>query len=652
MKKIVIIFSLLFILFTVSCKKEEYTVTFIGINDEVVSTQKVTSKEKIDYPALPSKEGYVVYTWDKSIEYTDQDISIKALYDRYSYTVIFYNIKGEVISRETVYHGDSATVPSVNMNIDGHTFSGYSTSFDYVSSDLNIYPVYYKNSYVVKFYDAQGEVISTNTVYYKESAPTPDEPSKDGCKFMGWDKSFNEVTSNMDIYPIFEEICYEVSFVDYYGNLLYSECIKHGYSATAPDVPTLNYHSFVKWDQDYSVVTSNMVIKPIYEQDGTFDIRTSDYWLSILSNKYDINKTILNAEEINEFNDLVFSKYSSTKVVDLNQVYKREYGTTVSSMISSYTKMNSYTIYNTITDNALSSSEKNAILDNRNLDNIPTIVDIRFGIVCDFAHLRAYPTNHYAKDYSMDRFQETTFNVGEGLLIYHESKDGLWYFVQGANYNGWIEKKYVGVCSYEAMHEFLNPTTKLVVISDYVKILDKHTRMGQAFPLVSSSDNTYIISFPRVNELGELVLDNVTVGARDFNIGYLDYTYKNLYDQAFKLYGIDYSWGDKETSGRDCSSTMNAIYSCFGFVMPRNTSNQLAIPTYGQKVNGLTVSSMKTYKPGTMIFTSSHVMLYIGESINGEPYLLHNTTSGTGGCILQSFESYGGSRMIAILKMQ
>ena len=120
--------------------------------------------------------------------------------------------------------------------------------------------------------------------------------------------------------------------------------------------------------------------------------------------------------------------------------------------------------------------------------------------------------------------------------------------------------------------------------------------------------------------------------------------------QAFKLLGIDYSWGDKNKDGRDCSSTMNAIFRSFGFVMPRNTSNQLAIPTHGLRVSGLSPASMKKYHPGTMIFTSSHVMLYIGEDASGNPYLLHNTTSGDGACILQSLQSYGGTKMIAVLR--
>lgn len=653
MKKVLLFLCLLFIFLITGCNKKEYTVKFVGPNNEIIYEITVTSKDKIEYPNDPVIEGYNFLTWEKKVEYAEENIVIKGLFEKTTYIVNIYDINGFVIKSIDVYHGDTINVADVNMNIEGYTFLGFDKDYSSIKSNLDLHPIYDKISYKVIFLDNDGDILQEQKVYHGDSVTSPDPQEVEGKKFVGWDKSLNSVTGDMTVRPIYEAICYEVSFVDYYGNLLYSSCVSHGSSAVAPDAPVVEYHTFSKWDQDYSFVTSAMVIRPIYTKNTSYDIRTSDYWLSILSGKYNINETLLASSEITEFNSKVFSNYSLTKVVDLNNMYKKEYGTNVNSMINSYTKINKYTLYNKDTFSRLSTGEINEILDNRNLDNIPNIVEIKFGIVCDFAHLRAYPTNHYSDSFSMDRFQETTFNVGEGVAIYHESKDGLWYFVQGANYNGWILKEYVGLCSYDEMKEFLNPTTKLVVISDYVTLLDKHTRMGQAFPLVDSNETTYWINFPRVDSSGKLELVELAVGkSDDYNVGYLDYTYKNVFIQAFKLLGIDYSWGDKLTSGRDCSSTMNAIYTCFGFVMPRNTSNQNVIPDFGKKVSGLTVSSLKTYKPGTMIFTSSHVMLYIGENLNGEPYLLHNTTSNGGGCILQSFESYGGSKMIAVLNMQ
>ena len=252
----------------------------------------------------------------------------------------------------------------------------------------------------------------------------------------------------------------------------------------------------------------------------------------------------------------------------------------------------------------------------------------------------------------MDRFQETSLNVGEGVVIYHTSHDGNWYFVQAQNYNGWIEKQYVGLTDYDTMYSFVKTENKLVVISDYVLIENAHVRMGQYFPLLSKTDDNYTISFP-INNNGSLELKEITLGKTDdYSEGFLDYTYKNIFTQAFKLLGIDYSWGDKSKLGRDCSSTMNGIYQSFGFMMPRNTTNQVAIPQYGKKVSGVTVSYMESYNPGTLIFTSSHVMMYLGKDASNVAYLLHNTTSGNGECILQSLTSYGGNRINGILELQ
>jgi hypothetical protein len=380
------------------------------------------------------------------------------------------------------------------------------------------------------------------------------------------------------------------------------------------------------------------------------DIQFSPYdavpFISILDNGNGMTK-----DQINVFNQLVYSDYQKTEVVDVQMLSNKVPADTVITMINAYTNMNKYTVYNHETRSSITTWEKNDILANRNLENISKMVDVKYGLIVDFGWLRSYPTNHYSNDYDMDRFQETSLNVGEGVAIYHESSDGNWYFAQAENYNGWIEKKYVAVCSFDEMVEFLNASDRLVVVSDYVVINNAHVRMGQSFPLTSLDTKSYQILFPTRKADGSLELvTNLIEPSDDYSVGYLEYTYENMIRQAFKLLGIDYSWGDKNKDGRDCSSTMNAIFKSFGFVMPRNTSNQLAIPTHGLRVNGLSPVSIKKYKPGTMIFTSSHVMLYIGEDQNGNPYLLHNTTSGDGSCILQSLQSYGGNKMIAVLR--
>ncbi len=634
-------------------KKLSFTVKFYDINDNVISTQNIDYNETAIAPDLDAVEGYNFIGWDKEFEKVLSDLEIKPVYSKDTFVVKFYDINNNVISTQNIGYNETAIAPDLNV-VEGYDFIGWDNEFNNVLSDLEIKPIYNRKTFIVKFVDNLGNLIDEQVVIYGENAVEPENTSIEGYTFTGWDKEFSNIVEDLVVTGVYEAIYYTVTFLDMYGDVIETKTVQSHKEAEAPVAPTVDYHTFSKWDKNLDKVTDDLTIQALYTFDNkTYDIKDVNYWLQIMSKKYNINKTLLEEDEIAFFNSKVVSDYSKTKVVDLAKISTTETYSNVYSLITKYSNINKYTIYNDSTGTAISSSEKTTILNNRNLDNIPTQINVKFGIITNFAWMRSYPTNYYSDKYAMDRFQETTLNVGEGVAIYHESLDGNWYFVQAQNYNGWVEKKNIALCSFDEMKEFINVNERLVVVSDYQIIENAHVRMGQAFPLIETNETTHKIKFPTRDNNGNLYLKEVTVAnSENYSIGYLEYTYKNVYKQAFKLLGIDYSWGDKNTDGRDCSSTMNAIYTSFGFMMPRNTSNQKAIPSYGVTVSGINDSIMKTYKPGTMIFSSGHVMLYIGENASGSSYLLHNTTSGNGECILQALSSYGGSKIIGLLKMQ
>ena len=716
MRKISVIIVCIMLLFITSCKKSNsYTVVFNDINGNQIISKEIKTDESLNYPAPPKVEGYKFISWEKDSNSSSSNIIYKATYERLMFTVVFYNLNDEVLETQTIYYGESAIDPSDKLELndyiflgwdknftsvksnltvkplynsskysvqyfdesgklikeenvsygasveapsaptkEGYTFIGWSESSNIVTKDLKIYPKYEIITFVVRFYDEVGLIIDEQIIEYGKSAIAPEAPTKEGYTFKGWDEKLTNIKQDLEVYPLFEEITFEVTFLDIYSNVIEVQKVKQGEAAVAPEAPTMDYYSFTGWDKKFNNITQNLTVRATYQkQSNNYATTSKDYWLYQLSNKYDIRKEIMSAQEIASFNEKVYSDASLTKVKNVLSLPSTVNSTYVKNMIDSYTNINKYTVYNNSTNQALTSAEKTEILNNRNYNNVPSTVNVKYGVIIDFAWMRTYPTNHYSNNYSMDRFQETTLNVGEGVAIYHTSQDGNWYLVQAENYFGWVEKKHIAECSYEALESFLNPSDNIVVISDYVLIENKHVRMGQSFPLVSLTNDSYTINFPTRNSSGNLELKAITVNKdNNYSHGYLTYNYYNVYTQAFKLLGIDYSWGDKDKYGRDCSSTMNAIYRCFGFVMPRNTSNQNAIPTFGSKVSGVTNSSIQNYKPGTMIFSSSHVMLYIGENASGEAYILHNTTSGNGECILQALNSYGGSKIIGVLKMQ
>lgn len=631
---------------------KKFNVSFYNSLNELLETKEVEYGTSLSYEA-PELTGHTFVNWDKDITNITSDLEVHPIYEKNEYVVTFTDKDGALLEEQTVLYGEKPLAVDA-PEIVGYTFVEWDKDLSFISENITVKPVYKVNKYVVKFFTEDGQLISEQVVSHGEDARAPEAPEKPGYLFLDWDHDYTNVKGDLEMKPIYEEILYEVKFVDMYGTVIDTQKVKEGEDAVAPNPPYVDFHTFSNWDKDFKNVKNDITVKAIYTKTNiSYSINDVNYWLQILSSKYDIKKTILTPEKIANYNKSITSNYSKTEVLDVTKVSKVSTKNYVNSMITGYSNMNRYTVYDNDSKTAISTATKNQILANRNLDNIPDSVNVKFGLIVDFGWLRSYPTNHYSNNYSMDRFQETTLNVGEGVAIYHESLDKEWLFVQALNYNGWIEKKYVAECSYDEMVAFLQAEEKLVVISDYVVIESAHVRMGQAFPLLHTSENFYKISFPTRNSDGTLKLKEISFAkSDDYNVGYLDYTYENVFKQAFKLLGIDYSWGDKEKDGRDCSSTMNAIYNSFGFMMPRNTSNQVAIPTYGLYLNGLTNAQVMTYKPGTLVFTSSHVMLYIGQNAEGKPYLLHNTNAGNGECILQSFESYGGSKMIGVLRMQ
>ena len=595
MKKIIFIFVILFSLMLVGCKEPEpkqYEIKFIGLDGVVLETQTLLEGETIVYPEDPLIDGHDFYGWDLFLTTANSDAVITAIYEVYTYTVKFYGYDRKLVDEQTVEYGKSATAPTL--------------------------------------------------------------PERENTVFLGWSKDFSCVKEDMKIYPEWEKEYCEVTFLDVNGKVIETQKVKNGEAAVAPDVPEVRFHEFKGWDNDFSKVKDDLKVQAIYEMIGDYEMEDVNYWLQVLSKKYDIEAEILTKEDIAKYNEQILSDYNATRTVDVPELENVVTKAFVEGLINRYTKINNYPMYNNDTKKVLNGSEKNAIIDNRNMFNIPSSVNVKYGICVDFAWMRAYPTNHYSNNWSMDRIQETVVNVGEGVAIYHESKDGNWYFVQSYNYNGWVEKKYIAECSQDELRAFLKPEEKIVVISDYVTLENVPVRMGQALPLVSETDTTYNVKFPIRNNDGSLTLKEITINKdENYNKGYLKYTYENVFKQAFKLLGIKYSWGDKELDGRDCSSTTQSIYNSFGFMMPRNTTQQMYTPGYGDSVTGVNDKYMQNnYKPGTLIYTSSHVMMYLGENAKGESWLLHNTNANDAGCILQSLSSYGGHKMIYVLRLQ
>jgi len=348
------------------------------------------------------------------------------------------------------------------------------------------------------------------------------------------------------------------------------------------------------------------------------------YWTKLYSNTNDV---ILSLDEIEAKNKEGYT-ISGTKMVDILSSGTTIKGSAVKSLISSYTVNTSYRI-----NGATQPSNYSSLLyAATNKDAVSETVNIKFGLVNSFGAMRTFPTYDVAtSSNNFDRFQETGLEYGEGCLIYHESLDGKWYFVQTSNYYGWVEKQYITVVSQNEMNDYLTNESFVIVISAETNIDTIDMRMGSRIIVSEELENDYVLKLITKNGFKTF---NASKNSKDLHYGYMEYTINNLLKQIFKLLGNAYRWGDSSFDGHDCSSTMNAAYHCMGFVMARNTSSQYQMPYTLHDVSSSSDAAKKNIlndlHVGSLVFVSGHVMMYLGH-VGDNYYILHNFSSG-GGC--------------------
>ena len=91
----------------------------------------------------------------------------------------------------------SVEVTPSNTNWSGNTFELYELWIDVDYTEVTYYTVTFK--------DWNGQILKTQTVTGGASATAPPNPTRDGYTFIGWDKGFTNVTSNLEVIAQYEE---------------------------------------------------------------------------------------------------------------------------------------------------------------------------------------------------------------------------------------------------------------------------------------------------------------------------------------------------------------------------------------------------------------------------------------------------------------
>ena len=147
-------------------------------------------------------------------------VSVAAAKNTY-HTVTFVGMDGEVIATVQVKHGEAATAPDA-PEVPGYTFIGWDRdNFDCVTYSMTRTAVYEESQIVyhtVTFVDWDGTVLSVQQVEDGADATAPADPSREGYAFIGWDVDFSNVTEDITVTAQYEEIGPEVLVGDADGN--------------------------------------------------------------------------------------------------------------------------------------------------------------------------------------------------------------------------------------------------------------------------------------------------------------------------------------------------------------------------------------------------------------------------------------------------
>lgn len=135
-----------------------------------------------------------------------------------------------------------------------------------VKNGDTVYVKWTINKYTVTFMDGE-KVLETQTVEYEAAATAPDTARlspPEGMHFSKWDKDFSKVTEDIEVSAVYEFNKYTVTFKNG-ETTLKTEMVKHGSAATPPNVFDTATKKFVGWDKSFDNVTSDLIVNAKFE---------------------------------------------------------------------------------------------------------------------------------------------------------------------------------------------------------------------------------------------------------------------------------------------------------------------------------------------------------------------------------------------------
>ena len=250
----------------------KYTITFDTNGGSEIAPITQDYGTEITAPDNPTRKGYTFKGWDKGIPETmpAENITVKAQWEINQYTIAFDTNGGSEIAPITQDYGTEITAPD-NPTRKGYTFKGWDKGIPKTMSaeNITVKAQWEINQYTITFDTNGGSEIAPITQDYGTEITAPDNPTRKGYTFKGWDKEIPETmpAENMTVKAQWEINQYTIAFDTNGGSEIAPITQDYGTEITAPDNPTRKGYTFKGWDKGIpeTMPAENITVKAQWE---------------------------------------------------------------------------------------------------------------------------------------------------------------------------------------------------------------------------------------------------------------------------------------------------------------------------------------------------------------------------------------------------
>ena len=290
----------------------QYTITFDTNGGSEIAPITQDYGTEITAPDNPTRKGYTFKGWDKEIPEAmpAENITVKAQWKINQYTITFDTNGGSEIAPITQDYGTEITAPD-NPTRKGYTFKGWDKEIPETmpAENITVKAQWEINQYTITFDTNGGSEIAPITQDYGTEITAPDNPTRKGYTFKGWDKEIPKTMPAENITiparwkdtekPTGEIIIGTNKWNEFLNKLTFGIFFKDTQEVTinAVDNSGVVFVSYLVTDKELSESELNSLVFRAYEEPFCID-PNGEYIVYVMLVDENINITYLRSDRI------------------------------------------------------------------------------------------------------------------------------------------------------------------------------------------------------------------------------------------------------------------------------------------------------------------------------------------------------------------